>query len=74
MDLHINGDNGSAYYYETYFDSFGVENIPKEIKKTNIKMKKKLKNTKISSQILIEYKHIIRSCVNTFVLVFLSLC
>ena len=33
MDLHINGDNGSAYYYETYFDSFGVENIPKEIKK-----------------------------------------
>ena len=29
----MNGNYGSASYDETYFDSFGVENIPKEIKK-----------------------------------------
>ena len=31
--LFVNGDNGSAFYDGTYFDSFGVEHIPKEIKK-----------------------------------------
>ena len=32
-DLSVNGDNGSIFWDATYFDSFGVENIPKEIKK-----------------------------------------
>ena len=31
--LYVIGDNGSASYDATYFDSFGVEEIPKEIKK-----------------------------------------
>ena len=31
--LYVNGDNGIASFDATYFDSFGVENIPKEIKK-----------------------------------------
>ena len=31
--LYVNGDDGSASYNTTYFDSFGVEHIPKEIKK-----------------------------------------
>ena len=29
----MNGDNGSTSHNATYFDSFGVEDIPKEIKK-----------------------------------------
>ena len=29
----MNGNNGSAYYDETYFDSVGVEHNTKEIKK-----------------------------------------
>ena len=29
----VNGNNGSAFYDATYFDSFGVEHVPKEIKK-----------------------------------------
>ena len=29
----VNGDNGSLFYDATYFDSFGAEHIPKEIKK-----------------------------------------
>ena len=29
----MNGFNGSASYHAIYFDSFGVEHIPKEIKK-----------------------------------------
>ena len=33
IGLYINGDTGSASYNATYFDSFGVEYIPKEIKK-----------------------------------------
>ena len=32
-DLSVNGDNESIFWDATYFDSFGVENIPKEIKK-----------------------------------------
>ena len=31
--LYVNGDNGSASYDATYFDSFGVEHIPKEVEK-----------------------------------------
>ena len=31
--MYVNGANNSASYDATYFDSFGVENIPKEIKK-----------------------------------------
>ena len=31
--LYVNGDNGIASFDATYFDSFGVEHIPKEIKK-----------------------------------------
>ena len=31
--LYVNGDNGSASYDATYFDSFRAELIPKEIKK-----------------------------------------
>ena len=30
--LFLNGDNGSASYGPAYFDSFGFEHIPKEIK------------------------------------------
>ena len=30
--LFVNGDDGSASYDPAYFDSFGVEHIPKEIK------------------------------------------
>ena len=29
----MNGNNGSAFFDATYFDSFGIEHIPKEIKK-----------------------------------------
>ena len=32
----MNGNNGSASYDEIYFESFGVEGIPKEIKKIKI--------------------------------------
>ena len=31
--LHVNGNNGRASYDAKYFDSFGAEHIPKEIKK-----------------------------------------
>ena len=31
--FYVNDDNGSASYDATYFDSFGVEHIPKQIKK-----------------------------------------
>ena len=31
--LYVNDNNGNASYDATYFDSFGVEHIPKEIKK-----------------------------------------
>ena len=31
--LYVNGNNGSASYDVIYFDSFGVEHIPKEIEK-----------------------------------------
>ena len=33
ITLHLNGNNRSASYNETYLDSFEVELIPKEIKK-----------------------------------------
>ena len=32
--MYVNGNNGRAFYVAIYFDSFGVEHIPKEIKKT----------------------------------------
>ena len=44
--LHVNNDN------VTYFDSFGVEHIPKEIKAC-------IRNKKIKQTIL-EYKHTIQ--------------
>ena len=31
--LYVNGNNGSAFYDVIYFDSFGVEHIPKDIEK-----------------------------------------
>ena len=31
--LYVNNNNTSTSYNATYFDSFGVEHIPKEIKK-----------------------------------------
>ena len=31
--MYANGDNGSASYDVAYFDIFGFEHIPKEIKK-----------------------------------------
>ena len=31
--LYVNRDNGSESYNTTYFDSFGVEHLPKRIKK-----------------------------------------
>ena len=32
--LYVNGNSGSTFYDATYFDSFGVEHIPKGIKKS----------------------------------------
>ena len=49
--LYVNGNNGSASYDATYFESFGVEHIPKEIKNF-------IENKNII--ISIEYKHTIR--------------
>ena len=46
--------------YTVYFDSFGIEHIPKEINKF-IGNKKKLK------QVYLEYKHTIQLCVDIFV-------
>ena len=50
----------------TCFDSFGVENVPKEIKKLLI--------IKTYEQIFSEYKHIIWQCVDIFILDLLILC
>ena len=58
--LHVNDND------VTFFDSFGVEHIPKEIKTF-------IKNKSIKTNIL-EYKHTIQSCVDTFVLDLLILC
>ena len=33
IPLYVNGNKRGAYYDVIYFDSFGVEHIPKEIKK-----------------------------------------
>ena len=33
MALFVDGDKGSISYDATYFDSFGVEHLPKEIEK-----------------------------------------
>ena len=48
ITLYVNCNNGSANDNATYFKSFGIEPIPKEIKS--------LYETKISWQIFIEYK------------------
>ena len=58
--MYANDDN------VTYFDSFGVEYIPKEIKK--------ILGSKILQQIFIEYKQMIQYCVDTFEFDFLILC
>ena len=61
MALYVNVNN------IIYFDRLGVERIPpKEVEK--------FKETKIQSQIFIEYKHMIRWYVDTFVLDLLVLC
>ena len=52
--LYVNAKNVA------YFDSFGVEHIPKEIRK--------LIRNKILQQLFIEYKHMIQYCVDIFVL------
>ena len=31
--LYVNGGDGTASYHATYFDSFGVEQIPRKIEK-----------------------------------------
>ena len=50
----------------SYFDSFGVEHIPKEIKK--------LIGIKTYKQTFLEYKYIIQLCMDIFVLDLLELC
>ena len=50
----------------TYFDSFGVDHIPKEIR-TFI-------SNKDIKKIFLEYKHMIQKCVDIFVLDLLVLC
>ena len=52
--------------YTVYFDSFGIEHIPKEIKKL-------IGNKEIKANIL-GYKHMIQLCVVTFVLSLLTIC
>ena len=37
--LYLNGNNESVFYDATYFNSFGVEHIPKEIKKIHRKQR-----------------------------------
>ena len=32
LALYVNGDNGITFYDATYFDSFGVKHVPKELK------------------------------------------
>ena len=32
LALYVNGDNGITFYDVTYFDSFGVKHVPKELK------------------------------------------
>ena len=44
----------------TYFDSFGIEHIPKEIKNLSIVLRPLLHKTKILKQIFSKYKHMIR--------------
>ena len=51
----------------TYFDSFGVDHIPKEIEK-------KLSMALPLKQIFIEYQHMIQECVDIFALDLLILC
>ena len=50
--LYVNNNNNNNNNNVTYFESFGVKHIPKEIKNFIGK--------KILSQIFIEYKHTIR--------------
>ena len=58
----------------TYFDSFGVEHIPKEIKAfINRHSSSALPNKNIKTKFS-EYKHIIQQCMDIFVLVLLILC
>ena len=64
--FYINGDNGSTYYNAKYFDSFGVKYIQKKLRNEQ--------ETKILSQIFIEYKHTKQYSVSTFVLDLFVLC
>ena len=50
---HVNCNNRISSYDAIYFDGFGVELIPKEIKKC-------FENRYIIIEICIEYKHTIR--------------
>ena len=57
----MNGNNGSASYDATYFESFGVEHIPKEIKKFR-------GNKNIITNIYRIQAYDLIRCVDTFVL------
>ena len=69
-EYHDIGTHWVALYVNnkivTYFDSFGVEHIPKEIMN--------FINCKKILQIFIEYKHMIQECAGIFVLDSLILC
>ena len=53
--LYVNNNNNV-----TYFDSFGVEHIPKRIKVLLIVLSPLLRKIKTLKQIFLEYKHMIR--------------
>ena len=66
IDLHANVRTKAPSNTVTYFDDFGVEHIPKELKK--------IINNETSQQIPREQKHKIQQCVNIFALDLLILC
>ena len=57
----MNGNNGSASYDATFFESFGVQHIPKEIKKFR-------GNKNIITNIYRIQAYDLIRCVDTFVL------
>ena len=71
LDEYTNiGTNWIALFvkpkYTVYFDSFGVEHIPKEIKK--------IIGSKVSKQIYLDYKHMIQLFVVILVQNLLIIC
>ena len=59
--LYVNGDNVKGSNDAKFFDSFGVEHIPKETKKF-------IGKRNITKKMFLEYKHTIKKCADTFVL------